>query len=337
MWRARYCLAIAALLLSSAPIEVAVAQQATASGVHAVLEIDRSAIVRNQLERVSSTIVNVLITARPAINVRNYDVVGDLARVEIGRANVRRALGVMRSTTVATLSEGSLVFGQDGDAITARLTASELRRLEDAATTQLIEVLRRRLDPNGSRNVAFERLDESRLEVSAREIQDPQEMNRLIGRVGSLTFNLVDDDVDVAADLPTTEFVAQPFPGIGNSALVVEREPEFAGDQLESAHPVVDQQTGEVALAFQFGELGMRQFCLVTRAHVGKRFAILLDNQVLTAPVINEPICGGQGQISGSFTPESASELALMLNSGALPATVRIIEEGVGIGQHPRQ
>jgi protein-export membrane protein SecD len=108
---------------------------------------------------------------------------------------------------------------------------------------------------------------------------------------------------------------------------VVERRPRLTGEHLTRANPSTDPQTAEFVLSFQLDSQGRTIFCRITRDYVNQRFAILLDNQVLTAPRINEPICGGSGQISGNFTPESANELALMLRAGALPAPLTVIEE----------
>jgi protein-export membrane protein SecD len=121
--------------------------------------------------------------------------------------------------------------------------------------------------------------------------------------------------------------VAQPYPEIGSGGEVVERRPRLTGEHLVRAAPSTDQQTGQFVLAFGLDSEGTRIFCRITRDYVNQRFAILLDNQVLTAPTINEPICGGSGQISGNFTAESANNLAIMLRAGALPAPLTVIDE----------
>ena len=120
------------------------------------------------------------------------------------------------------------------------------------------------------------------------------------------------------------------------SAELVERRPRFTGERLTRANPQQDGQTGQIVLAFQLDSQGTRQFCSITRQFTGQRFAILLDNQVLTAPRINEPICGGSGQISGNFNAKSASDLAVMLRAGALPTPLTVVEErsiGAELGQ----
>jgi preprotein translocase subunit SecD len=123
--------------------------------------------------------------------------------------------------------------------------------------------------------------------------------------------------------------MVEAYPGFGDSIEVVEERVRMTGEHLERVQPSTDAQTGEFVLAFSFDAEGTRLFCRVTRDHVGERFAILLDNRVLTAPRINEPICGGSGQIAGNFTAQSASELAIMLRAGALPVPLLLIDEHI--------
>jgi preprotein translocase subunit SecD len=150
--------------------------------------------------------------------------------------------------------------------------------------------------------------------------------------MGSLAFTLVREMPQPRLEigsLPPGTMIADPYPGVGDRAEVVERRPRIVG-HIESAHASTNASTGEFVLVFRLDPEGRRLFCHVTREHRGQRFAILLDNQVLTAPMINEEICGGIGQISGSFTAQSASELAIMLSAGALPAPLKVIQQGVG-------
>ena len=116
---------------------------------------------------------------------------------------------------------------------------------------------------------------------------------------------------------------------------MVEKRILVSGGDLTDAQPGFDQRTSEPIVNFRFNTSGARKFAQVTQENVGKPFAIILDNQVISAPVIREPILGGSGQISGSFTVESANDLAILLRAGALPAPLTIIEErtvGPGLG-----
>jgi protein-export membrane protein SecD len=151
---------------------------------------------------------------------------------------------------------------------------------------------------------------------------------------------MVADNLDQAAlaqgRLPPGTMAASPYPEIGDGGEIVRRRPFLTGEHLSNATPRVDQQTQGWVMAMDFDSEGLRIFCRLTTENVGKRFAILLDDQVLTAPVIRGPICGSGGQIEGNFTAASVNELSLMLRAGALPAPLTVIEQrtvGAELGQ----
>ena len=151
----------------------------------------------------------------------------------------------------------------------------------------------------------------------------------IISQEGRVTFNMVREvspDRVSAGLLPPRSQLAQPY-FQGTFAEVVDSRRSFTGENIANVSPSTDVHTGEFVLSFELDDEGKRIFCRITRDHVGERFAVLLDGKVLTAPRINEAICGGTGQISGNFTAESANELAIMMRAGALPAPLRIIEE----------
>jgi protein-export membrane protein SecD len=151
-----------------------------------------------------------------------------------------------------------------------------------------------------------------------------------IGQTALMTFHMVREvspEEAASGRLPPGTMLVQPYPQSNGSQEVVERRPRFTGERLTRANPSTDPQTAEFVLSFALDSEGSRLFCRITREHTNDRFAILLDNQVLTAPRINEPICGGTGQISGNFSAESANNLAVMLRAGALPAPLSVIDE----------
>lgn len=214
--------------------------------------------------------------------------------------------------------------------IEARITPVHLRELSRQAAQQSIEVIRRRIDPTGTAEVTIVRQGDERVIVQAPGVTDPQQLKDRIGQTALMTFHMVRDvdPADAAAGrLPPGAMLVQPYPDSGAAPEIVERRPRFTGERLTRANPSTDPQTNEFVLSFQLDSEGARIFCRITRENTGNRFAILLDNQVLTAPRINEPICGGSGQISGNFTAESANNLAVMLRAGALPAPLSVIDE----------
>jgi protein-export membrane protein SecD len=243
-------------------------------------------------------------------------------------AAAMRALRTILQSSPGAPDTIVITQGAEPGLIEARLTDAGLRALSRQAAQQSIEVIRRRVDPTGANEINPVREGDDRIVVQAPGVADPEELKQRIGQTALMTFNLVREvSAADAGHLPPGTILAQPYPGIGGRPEVVDRRPQFTGEHLRNAHPGTDPQTGQFVLNFSLDGTGTRIFCRVSREHTGERFAILLDNQVLTAPRINEPICGGSGQISGNFDAKSASDLAIMLNAGALPAPLTVIEE----------
>jgi preprotein translocase subunit SecD len=309
-------------------------------GSHLLLEVDTNAMRRQQLDNLAEQMASTLREASPHILYTGRGVTGDAARVTLVDATqmpaALRALRVISQNNTGTAETVTVAQGAAPGSIEARMTDAGLRQLSRQAAEQSIEVIRRRIDPNGTSEVSIVRQGDQRIVVQAPGVSDPEMLKQRIGQTALMTFNLVREGVNPQEGLPAGALVARPYPGIGNETVVVQRRPEFTGEHLRNAHPGTDAQTGQFVLDFSLDGQGTRIFCRVSREHTGHRFAILLDNQVLTAPVINEPICGGSGQISGSFDAESASNLAIMLNAGALPAPLTVIEQrsvGATLGQ----
>jgi len=311
-------------------------------GSQLLLEIDTNTLRRQQLDNVADQMASAMREAEPRITYTGRGVVGDAARIRlVDPTQMERAqqaiANLVRSQTSAT---PVLEFTPHPDGlIEARLTDAYARELSRQAAQQSIEVIRRRIDPTGTSEVDIRRQGDRRIVVQAPGVTDPELLKERIGQTALMTFHLVREvspEEAAQGTLPPGTFVAQPYPQIGDAPEVVERRARLTGEHLTRANPQMDQQQNQFVLAFQLDNRGSTIFCRITRDYVNQRFAILLDNQVLTAPRINEPICGGSGQITGNFTPESASELALMLNAGALPTPLTVIEErtvGAGLGQ----
>jgi preprotein translocase subunit SecD len=181
-----------------------------------------------------------------------------------------------------------------------------------------------------------------RILVQVPGLQDPTRLKELLGKTAKLTFRLVDTSMTAEQALqtrppPDSEILySQEKPGQPKVPYLIEKSVLVSGDDLVDAQATFSQRTSEPIVTFRFNSNGARKFATVTQANVGRPFAIVLDNEVISAPVIREPITGGSGEISGSFTVESANDLALLLRAGALPAKLTIIEErtvGPGLGQ----
>jgi len=310
-------------------------------GSHLLLEVDVNALRRAHLDDVADQMAGALRDAEPRIRYTGRGVVGDAARVRLVDAadmeRARQALRVIARSPTGGADILEFTEAEDG-LIEARVTPQYMRELSRQAAQQSIEVIRRRIDPTGTSEVSIVRQGDQRIVVQAPGLSDPEQLKRRIGQTALMTFHLVREtspEEAAAGRLPPGTIYAQPYPTIGDAGAVVERRPRFTGERLVSANPSTDQQTGQFVLLFRLDGQGQRQFCRITTDHTRERFAILLDNQVLTAPTIEEPICGGQARISGNFTAQSASDLAIMLRAGALPAPLTVIEErvvGPGLG-----
>jgi protein-export membrane protein SecD len=203
--------------------------------------------------------------------------------------------------------------------------AERVRRAIDQAS----EVLRRRVDALGTTEPNIQRQGADRILVQVPGLQDPQRLKDILGQTAKLEFRMVADpgaaDVD---QLPSKESPGQTMP--------IERRVIVEGGDLIDAQPGFDQRTSEPIVNFKFNIRGAQRFGAATSENVGRFLAIVLDNQVISAPRILQPITGGSGQISGRFTVQQANDLAVLLRAGALPAKLTIVEErtvGPGLGQ----
>lgn len=205
------------------------------------------------------------------------------------------------------------------------------RQLANQIIAQSIEVVRRRIDELGTREPTIQQQGADRILVQVPGLEDTQELRAILQTTARMSFRLVDETGDVQAavagrvppgsELLYEENLGQQFP------ILIQRRVMVSGDRLVNASAGFDQQRAMTVVNFRFDGAGARQFGDVTRNNVGRRFAIVLDDMVISAPVINEPILQGNGQISGNFTPDSANQLSVLLRAGALPADLVIIEE----------
>ena len=212
-------------------------------------------------------------------------------------------------------------------------TAIQARRR--SAVDQSIEIVRRRIDETGTKEPTIQREGEDRILVQLPGVENPEHVKELLGRTAKMTFQLVDtaaspDDARAGRLPPGDEVLPATDDQRGKPGApqfyVVRRRVMVSGDTLTDAQPTF-QNGNEPVVSFTFDSVGARRFADATRDNVGKPFAIVLDNKVISAPVIREPILGGRGVISGSFTVQSASDLSLLLRAGALPAPLTVLEE----------
>jgi preprotein translocase subunit SecD len=215
--------------------------------------------------------------------------------------------------------------------ITVSLSEESIKSSIIRARSQAIEVLRRRVDALGTTEPNIQSQGERRIVVEVPGLDDPQRLRDILGKTAKLEFRFLAEPSENPINmesLPGRDFNGQ---DVG-----VERQVVVEGADLVDAQPSFDQRTGEPIVNFRFNMRGAGRFAQATTENVGRMLAIVLDNEVISAPRILQPIVGGQGQISGHFTVEQANNLAILLRSGALPVALTIVEErivGPSLGQ----
>jgi preprotein translocase subunit SecD len=204
---------------------------------------------------------------------------------------------------------------------------------------QSIQIVERRINQLGTVEPIIQRQGLDRILVQVPGLQDPTRVIELVGQTAQMDFRMVDTTVPpdqaIAGQAPPDSEVLQSADGT-KQPYVVKKQVLVSGGELNDAQPGFDQRTNEPIVSFRFNTTGSRKFATATQENVGQPFAIVLDNKVISAPVIREPITGGSGQISGNFTVQSANDLAILLRAGALPAKLTPIEQrtvGPGLGQ----
>jgi len=213
---------------------------------------------------------------------------------------------------------------------TIALTQQAISQETRNAVLQSIEIIRRRIDLLGTKEPDIRQQGSSRIAIEAPGESNPQQLKDVIGQTAKLTFRMVDESIanpTLSQVVPPDDEVL-PEEDAREPFIVVKRRVSVDGGMLTHAQQGFDQQTSMPVVEFRLNGEGARRFGQVTTQYLQHRFAIVLDNKVISAPVIQSPIIGGQGQITGNFTIDGASRLALLLNSGALPAPLAVIEEG---------
>ncbi len=212
-----------------------------------------------------------------------------------------------------------------------------LKKMKRDVLEKSIEIVRRRVDETGTREPTIQMQGEDRILLQVPGLQNPEELKKLLGKTAKMTFHLMDNDDPFGTSTSFIKPEEEKLPDIdakSNRQYLVNKKVELSGDLLTDAQATFDQ--AQPVVSFKFNNMGGRKFAQITSENVGKPFAVVLDDKVITAPRINQAILGGSGIITGGFTVQEAQELALLLRSGALPAPITIVEErtvGPSLGQ----
>jgi preprotein translocase subunit SecD len=315
-------------------------------GSHLLLEVDSKAVRKEMVERLADDARRLLREAR--LGYREFATKRDGIELRVGGGvDQQRALNKLRELSqplpgllgrtgqraveITELGNGRIRLIPTPGAVAARIHQT---------VQQSLQIVERRVNELGTVEPTVESEGTDRILVEVPGLQDPTRLKALLGKTAKMTFQLVDLSMGPEQALqghspPGSEILydtkhAPPVP------FLVEKRVAVSGEDLIDAEPAFDRRTGAPIVTFRFDTIGARRFADITRANVGKPFAIVLDNEVISAPVIREPIIGGAGEISGNFTVQQANDLAILLRAGALPAPLTVIEErtiGPGLGQ----
>ena len=303
-------------------------------GSYLLLEVDLAATVRERLE----SLVDAARTRLGDAHIEYTDLgsqpaerrvsfrVRDPAQAEAAARKMWELAAPVTVIGAATPRPDIAVATAPDGTVSATLTEAALRAKATGAVEQSIEIVRRRVDETGIAEALVAREGQNRILVQLPGVQDPDRIKALLGRTARMTFHLLDGTAAPAAagPPPGVQFLPGGHPG---ERYAIRRQVAVDGADLTDARAGRDARTGEWVVNFTLDSSGARRFAEVTRTNVGRPFAIVLDDKVISAPVIREPITGGQGQISGSFTAASANDLAVLLRAGALPAPLAVVEE----------
>jgi preprotein translocase subunit SecD len=316
-------------------------------GSHILLEVDTNAVRKEKIESLRDDVRRIVRDNRlgspAAVTIRGNTVefrVRDGTDPQSALTKLRELSQPLGGILSATGQRTVDVVDAGGGLI--RLTVTEPAIIERIrqAVEQSIQIIERRVNQLGLVEPSIQRQGIDRILVQVPGLGDPRQLIDIIGRTAKLTFRLVDQTMPAEQALqtrpPPDSEVVNGSQAEGKRPYLIEKRVIVSGEDLTDAQPGFDQRSGEPIVSFRFNTSGARRFGTVTQENVGRPFAIILDNEVISAPVIQMPILGGSGQISGSFTVESANNLAILLRAGALPAPLTPIEQrvvGPGLGQ----
>lgn len=227
------------------------------------------------------------------------------------------------------MSNQGLGVGIDNNTVTVQHNDYSLQKMQDRVIDQSIEIIRMRVDSTGTKEPTIQRQGDRHILLQVPGEEDPGQLKNVLGQTAKLTIHLVDEIANLEKALegkvPSGSKLIFTDKDHGG-AVVIKNKTLITGEQLINATVELNRDSLPV-VGFEFNSVGAKKFGDITSHNRGKRLAIVLDNKLLSAPTINEPILGGRGVITGSFTVESANELALLLRAGALPAPLKIVEE----------
>ena len=300
-------------------------------GAHLLMQVDTQGYLKEVLENSDRTQFRSALTAAKTHG--TVDVVGDALVVQV---RDRDKFDDVRSRIRRENPDFSLEDLGDGK-LRATLTEQALRDRLGTLVQQSISVIRRRIDEMGTTEPLIQQQGSERILIQVPGLSDTKRLKEIIGKTAKMTFHMVDMSCDPNGKIPLSDKLV-PSDDVRSDGkpfmYCIEKRIRLTGQNLVDAQPTF--QDGQPVVSFRFDSRGASVFGKITSDNVGKLFAIVLDDKVITAPRIESPILGGSGIIRGSFTVQSAKDLAILLRAGALPASMIYLEErsvGPGLGQ----
>ena len=302
-------------------------------GSYLLLEIDTKPLIK---ERIQSKVVPLKkLLNKNGFSYTNFIISSNKISLNFNNKDIKKFEKIFFSekdnllnSYIPKYNSFELDFKLVNDSIEIFFSKFGILNLNNLALSQSIEIVRRRIDDTGTKEPTILQRGDKRILVELPGIKDPERIKNLLGKTAQLNFRLVSDE--------KSEFGFDELISEEGEKLIVNKRIIFSGENLVDAQPRMDNQNNQPIVSFTLDRLGSQRFGKSTLNNVGKRIAIVLDNQIISAPSIREPITGGSGIISGDFSFQEATDLALLLRSGALPTPLEIVEErtvGPDLGQ----
>ena len=306
-------------------------------GVYMLLEIETESVIREKFDFLWIDIRDALIKRRNEVgSIKRLDKSGETLKIQIGNPkNISIAIQELEqfnssqelfsSRWSGKVTRESLLFSNTEDTISIQFSIEQKKYIKKQIIDQSLEIIRRRVDEAGTREPSIQKQGSDRILVQVPGLDSSEELIRLLGKTAKLTFHEVVERTTNPDQKTSVGEILVKEEGTESAFYILKKRYVVSGETLTNAQPSFDEN-GMPAINFNFNPKGAIKFGNYTRDNIGSLFAIVLDNVVLSAPVIRAHIAGGSGIISGNFSVEESNRLAILLRSGALPAEIKVLE-----------
>ena len=303
-------------------------------GSYLLLEIDNNPVVEQKLQNLTITIRNYF--KEKKIKIRNIELTDQKIQFSVDEQFKKIILDVFNDKEsdlnpyYQRFKSHQLDITEQNDIFIVNYSKQGIIELKTSSQDQALEIVRRRIDEIGTNEPNILKRGNNRILVELPGLDDPKRIKSLLGKTANLTFRFVTNNNEDSFGAEKLKYEDTTEEAMVSKRIIL------SGDNLLDAQPRMNNETNETIVSFTLDRVGAKRFGKATSTGIGKQLAIVLDNKIISAPVIRDTIASGSGQISGGFTFQSATDLALLLRSGALPAPLSIIEErtvGPDLGQ----